>query len=57
MSGERVLIVDEMAGFGDRIVQNPDLLAQRRGHGLDRLPAGLAVGGLRRGVGEEITCG
>jgi hypothetical protein len=52
--GERVLIIDEIAGPGDGPVENRDLVMQRRDYRFDRLPIGLAVGGLRRGIGEEI---
>jgi hypothetical protein len=31
------LIVDQIAGPGDRLVENADLLAQRRRNSLDRL--------------------
>jgi len=54
--GEGELIIDQIAGPGDRLVENADLLAQRRRNGLDRLSVGLAVGGLRGGIGEK-WCG
>src|SRR5579859_3342286 len=44
------LVTREMAGLGDRLVENPDLLAHGRHHRFDRFSVGLAIGGLRRGI-------
>src|SRR5580704_14691654 len=44
--GEGEEIVDEMAAAGDRLVEDADLLAQGRHHGLDRLSIRLSVGAL-----------
>jgi hypothetical protein len=46
-------IDEEIAGAGDRLVQNSQLLAHRRHDGFDRLPVRLS-GGLRGDVRVEI---
>jgi hypothetical protein len=55
--GEGELIIDQIGGPGDRLVKNPDLRAQRRRNGLDRL-VGQAC--RRRSLGRhrrEDRCG
>src|SRR5712664_1615011 len=46
--GEGELLVDEIAGLGDRLVENPDLFAHRRQDGIDRLSIRRSIGGPRR---------
>jgi len=52
--GEGELVAGEMAGLGDRSVENPDLLTHRRQYGFDRRSVRLSIGGFRRDIRDQI---
>ena len=48
-------VAHEMAGRGDRAVEERDLLAHRGHDRVDRSPVGFAVGRARNGVGKQVA--